>query len=131
MTNQLEKFVGIYMQEHGQKFVFFIKESNLFLNFDGKLVPLSKIDEEENTFLINAEKTKIKFNSSNQGFFHFIDIHYIDRHTIAVRQFPRGKLDELLDFNGKDIFALAVSITLVVVILFSLSMALKYRLFSR
>ncbi|GAB4417589.1 MAG: hypothetical protein OHK0056_26630 [Bacteriovoracaceae bacterium] len=110
MTKPYDIYCGIYMQEHGQKFLFFLKDDMLHMNNNGTLCVLVKDENEQDCFRHPETKLRIKFNKTSHGLFHFIDLHYPDRHTIAIRQFPLGALEDLLRFGRVDAIAFGVII---------------------
>ncbi|PIP93046.1 MAG: hypothetical protein COW00_07210 [Bdellovibrio sp. CG12_big_fil_rev_8_21_14_0_65_39_13] len=109
MTKPYQDFCGVYLQEQGNKYVFFIKGDQLHLSANGDQIVLSPHESDKDTFVFDPTKVKVKFNRTSQGFCHFVDFYFADRHTIAVRKFDgRSSLERILSFDKRDFILLFI-----------------------
>lgn len=111
MTKPYNDYVGIYLQEQGNKYVFFVREDHLFINANGQIMKLEPHATDSDLFEYAAQKVKVKFNRTSQGFCHFVDFYFADRHNIAVRKFDnRSSLERLLTFDKRDVILILIGV---------------------
>lgn len=109
MTKPFIDYIGIYLQEQGNKYVFFVRGDHLHINANGQIMELSPHATEPDVFEYATNKVKVKFNRTSQGFCHFVDFYFADRHSIAVRKFDdRSSLERLLSFDRRDLTLLFI-----------------------
>jgi len=113
MTKPFQDYCGVYLQEQGNKYVFFEKGDQLHLSANGERIELVAHEKDQDTFVYAPTKVKVKFNRTSQGFCHFVDFYFADRHTIAVRKFDsRSSLEKILSFDKRDLLLILIGVAI-------------------